>query len=91
VAPPWQSALAEFERREDIKGPCVAYASDIAGIGVETEIDAICRDAAVALKNLGAHVEQIAFDVSAGAPSLRGYPATLCQIRAVRPAATCVR
>jgi len=66
VAPPWQSALAELERRKDIKGLRVAYVSDIAGIGVETEIDAICRDAAMALKNLGAHVEQIAFDVSAG-------------------------
>ena len=66
VAPPWQSALAELERREDIKGLRIAYVSDIAGIGVEAEIDAVCRDAAAALGKLGAHVEQIAFDVSAG-------------------------
>ena len=39
VAPPWQSALAELERREDIKGLRIAYVSDIAGIGVEAEID----------------------------------------------------
>jgi amidase len=66
VAPPWQSALAELERGEDIKGLRIAYVSDIAGIGVETEIDAICRNAALALDKLGAHVEQIAFDASAG-------------------------
>jgi len=66
VAPPWQSALAELERREDIKGLRIAYVSDIAGIGVESEIDAICRDAAAALSQRGAHVEQIEFDASAG-------------------------
>ena len=36
VAPPWPSALAELERRDDIKGLRVAYVSDIAGIGVES-------------------------------------------------------
>ncbi len=66
VAPPWQSALAELERREDIKGLRVAYVSDTAGIGVEAEIDATCREAAAALGKLGAHVDQIAFDASAG-------------------------
>ena len=55
-----------LERREDIKGLRIAYVSDIAGIGVEAEIDATCRDAAAALGKLGAHVEQIAFDASAG-------------------------
>jgi amidase len=66
VAAPWRSALAELERREDIEGLRVAYVSDIAGIGVEAEIDAICREAATALGKSGAHVEQIAFDASAG-------------------------
>jgi amidase len=66
VAPSWQSALAELQRREDIKGLRIAYVSDIAGIGVEAEIDAICRDAAAALGKLGAHVEHIEFDASAG-------------------------
>src|SRR5580700_829854 len=37
VAPPWPSALAELEGRDDIKGLRVAYVSDIAGIGVEAE------------------------------------------------------
>jgi amidase len=66
VAPPWGSALAELEKREDIKGLRIAYVSDIAGIGVEAEIDTMCRDAAAALEKLGARVEQIEFDVSGG-------------------------
>jgi amidase len=66
VAPPWRSALAELERCEDIKDLRIAYVSDIAGIGVEAEIDAICRDAAAALGKLGAKVEQIEFDASGG-------------------------
>jgi amidase len=66
VAPPWRSALAELERRDDIKELRIAYVSDIAGIGVEAEIDSICRDAAAALGKLGAKVEQIEFDASGG-------------------------
>ena len=66
VAPPWQSALAELERRDDIKELRIAYVSDIAGIGVEAEIDTICRDAAAALGKLGAKVEHIEFDASGG-------------------------
>jgi len=76
VAPPWQSALAEMERRAEIEGLRVAYVSDIAGIGVDTEVDAICRDAAAALGKLGAQVEQIAFDASDGRSAyrtLRGF------------------
>jgi amidase len=73
VAPPWQSALAELERREDIKGLRVAYVSDIAGIGVEAEIDSICRAAALALAKLGAQVEDIAFDASAGRDAYRTW------------------
>src|SRR6266446_6195408 len=46
VAPPWPSALAEVDRCKDARGLRIAYASDIAGIGVDAEIDAICRQAA---------------------------------------------
>ena len=66
VAPPWQSALAELERSEEIKGLRIAYVSDIADIGVESEIDTICRDAASALSKLGAQVEEIKFSVGDG-------------------------
>lgn len=66
MAPPWASALAVVERAEDCKGLRVAYASDIAGIGVDAEIDAICQRAAQRLGDLGATVEQVSFDVSDG-------------------------
>lgn len=66
VAPPWSSALAEVERLRDAKGLRVAYVSDIAGIGVDSEIDTICRGAANRLRDAGAQVEEIAFDVSDG-------------------------
>lgn len=66
VAPPWQSALAEVERMTDAKGVRIAYASDIAGIGVDTEIDAICRRAAERLREAGAVVEEVQFDASDG-------------------------
>src|SRR5271154_1688582 len=58
VAPPWQSALAELERSEEIKGLRIAYVSDIAGIGVDAEIDSICRNAASVLGKLGARIEE---------------------------------
>jgi amidase len=66
VAPPWQSALAEVERRDDAKNLRVAYASDIAGIGVDAEVDEICRRAALRLGGAGAQVEEIKFDVGDG-------------------------
>ena len=50
----------------DARGLRIAYASDIAGIGVDAEIDDICRAAARRLGDAGATVEEIAFDVSDG-------------------------
>jgi amidase len=66
VAPPWKSALAEVVATEDAKGLRIAYVSDIAGIGVDSEIDAICRKTALSLKEAGASVEEIQFDASEG-------------------------
>jgi amidase len=66
VAPPWASALEVVERATDAKGLRIAYVSDIAGIGVDSEIDAICRRAAERLRDAGAAVETVAFDVSDG-------------------------
>ena len=65
-APPWQSAAAELERRGDAKGLRVAYAPEIAGIGIEAEIATICREAAFALRAAGAQVEEIEFDAGDG-------------------------
>ena len=66
VAPPWQSALSVVEAGGDAKGLRIAYVTDIAGIGVDTEIDTICRKAAMALKDAGATVDEISFDASEG-------------------------
>jgi amidase len=66
VAPPWSSAREVVAGANDARGLRVAYASDIAGIGVEGEIAQICRAAACRLADAGAVVEEIAFDVSEG-------------------------
>ena len=66
VSPPWASAREIVARAKDAMGLRVAYVSDIAGIGVDTEIDDICRRTARGLAQAGATVEEIAFDVSDG-------------------------
>src|SRR5579862_918099 len=66
VSPPWRSALAEVERRPGAKELRVAYAPDIAGIGVDAEVEALCRKAALRLRDAGAIVEEIDFSASDG-------------------------
>lgn len=66
VAPPWRSVLAEAACRADAKGLRIAYARDIAGIGVDAEIEALCRKAALRLCAAGATVEEIEFSASDG-------------------------
>ena len=66
VAPPWASAHAIVAQARDARGLRIAYASDIAGIGVDAEIDGICRSTASRLADAGARVEEIKFDVSDG-------------------------
>jgi amidase len=66
TAPPWQAACAIVERARDAKGLRVAFARDIAGIGVDSEVEAICRKAATTLHLDGAEVEEIELDLSAG-------------------------
>jgi amidase len=62
VTPPWPSALAAVDRTTDAKGLRIAYASDIAGIGVDAEINQNCQSAAYKLRDAGAEVEQVAFE-----------------------------
>jgi amidase len=64
VAPPWASARAIVAKANDLEGLRITYVSDIAAIGVEPEIDDICRAAASSLRDAGASVEEIAFDLS---------------------------
>lgn len=46
------------------RGARVAYCPDIAAIGIETDVERVCRDAAFALREAGAAVEEVTFDVS---------------------------
>src|ERR1700681_4538871 len=66
VAPPWASARAIVAKANDLKGLRIAYVSDIADIGGEPEIDAICRATALSLRDAGAVVDEITFDISDG-------------------------
>jgi amidase len=66
VVPPWQNTLDRVLQTENARDLRVAYASDIAGIGVDPEIDAVCRAAARGLEREGAQIEDIAFDASDG-------------------------
>jgi amidase len=66
VAPPWKSALELVAQTDHARGLRVAYVPDIAGIGVDPEIDAICRTAAQNFAQSGAQVEEITFDLSDG-------------------------
>jgi amidase len=65
VEPPWRSAIADMQRR-DLAKLRVAYASDIAGIGVDIEIDNVCRAAALRLADCGADLELTDLDLSDG-------------------------
>jgi len=73
VAPPWKSALAEMESRSDAAKLRIAYVSDIAGIGLEREIDDICRKAATRLADAGAIVEQIDFNAGDGRDAYQAW------------------
>ena len=46
------------------RGARIAYVADIAGIGVDPAIEAVCRDAAFELAQAGATVEEIELDLS---------------------------
>jgi amidase len=61
---PWESALDIVEGRRDLDGLRVAYVADIAGIGIDEGIAALCRAAALGLDAAGARVEETAFDLS---------------------------
>jgi len=57
------------------RGLRIAYCPDVAGIGIEPAVETVCRDAAFALRDIGADVTEIDLDLSAGRPAflaLRG-------------------
>ena len=51
-------------RRGVKRGARVAWVADIAGIGVDPGIEAVCRDAALELRQEGVEVEEIELDLS---------------------------
>lgn len=53
-------------RNADAAGLRVAYCRDVAGIGIDTEVERVCREAAFALEAAGAAVDEIALDLSYG-------------------------
>jgi amidase len=68
--------LVAAVRAADASGLRIAYCPDVAGIGVDPEIESVCRRAAFALRDAGATVEEIDLDLSwAWRPylALRGY------------------
>lgn len=46
------------------QGLRIGYCPDIAGIGIDSSVEAACREAAFALENVGARVAEIPFDLS---------------------------
>ncbi len=64
--PSWRSALAIVADTNDLKGLKIAYAPDIAGIGVDAEVEGLCRAVARGLAMSGASVEETEFDLSDG-------------------------
>lgn len=66
VPPTWESALAEVQASDSVAGLRIAYVPDIARIGVDPEVDRVCRAAIAKLEADGARVEEVDFDASAG-------------------------
>jgi amidase len=57
------------------RGMRIAYCRDVAGIGVDADVEATCRAAVEALARAGAEVEEVALDLSRARPAflaLRG-------------------
>lgn len=66
VAPPWQSCLTELRARENPAGLRIAYAPEIAGIGIDPEVAAVCESAVDELRQTGATVDEVTLDLSVG-------------------------
>ena len=65
-AAPWKSARERLAKARNLRGLRLAYAPDIAGIGVDEEIERICRTAALDLRAAGAGVEETEINLSDG-------------------------
>jgi amidase len=66
VPAPWKSARERLAKARNLRGLRFAYAPDLAAIGVDEEIERICRSAAGDLRVAGATVEEIEINFSDG-------------------------
>jgi amidase len=66
AAPPWRSALEIVRRTDHANGLRIAYAPDIAGFGVDREIEEISRTAVQRLERDGAVVDVVDFSAADG-------------------------
>jgi len=63
---PWKSARERLAKARNLRGLRLAYAPDLAGIGVDDEIERLCRMAACNLRAAGATVEETEINLSDG-------------------------
>ncbi|HMH17292.1 MAG TPA: amidase [Burkholderiales bacterium] len=66
VPAPWKSARVRLAKAKNLRSLRFAYAPDIAGIGVDAEIERICRNAARDLRDAGAAIEEIDINLYEG-------------------------
>jgi amidase len=66
AAPPWRSAREAVAKARSLRGLRLAYAPDIGGIGVDAEIERICRAAALELREARATVDEVEINMSDG-------------------------
>jgi amidase len=66
LVPPWTSAAERFAWRSNGKGLRVAYVPDIAGVGVDAEIERICDTAARGLEAMEIEVDESRFSLADG-------------------------
>jgi amidase len=53
-------------RGADASGMRIAYCPDIAGIGIDADVERVCREGAMALRGAGATVDEIGLDLAYG-------------------------
>ena len=63
---PWTDGAQHVREARSLAGIKIAYSPDIAGIGVDPEIEALCRDATIRLRDHGALVEEGDFSLAEG-------------------------
>lgn len=63
---PWRNVASAVAQTGSLKNVRIGYASDIAGLGMDSEIETACQTAAIDLKQHGAVVEELAFSAADG-------------------------